>query len=223
MIRDMRRDKSFQPGKRKAVYIAPMRSLVSERKADWQSRFRSLGLRTVELSGDSIEKEGMGYMQKVSESDIIITTPEKLDSVSRRFTAESKSLLASITLLMVDEIHLLADDRGAVLESIVTRIKRLSQHDEVQNMPVANLRIIAASATLPNLNDIATWLSTPLNKCEPFAFGEEYRPCPLQLHVHGVSSFRNNDFLFDKNIHKELPDIVRMHNDGRPSLVFCNT
>ena len=91
-----------------------MRSLVAERKKDWQQRFRTLGLRVVELSGDSFEKEGAAYMEKVHESDIIITTPEKLDAVSRRFTADSKALLASVTLLMVDEIHLLADDRGAV-------------------------------------------------------------------------------------------------------------
>lgn len=114
LIRDMRKEGSFQPGRTKAVYIAPMRSLVAERKKDWQQRFRTLGLRVVELSGDSFEKEGAAYMEKVHESDIIITTPEKLDAVSRRFTADSKALLASVTLLMVDEIHLLADDRGAV-------------------------------------------------------------------------------------------------------------
>ena len=62
-----------------------------------------------------------------------------------------------------------------VLESIVTRIKRLSQMPEVQTMPVSKLRIIAASATLPNLHDIAAWLSTPTRKCKQFAFGEEYR------------------------------------------------
>lgn len=46
---------------------------------------------------------------------------------------------------------------------------------EVQTMPVSKLRIIAASATLPNLHDIAAWLSTPTRKCKQFAFGEEYR------------------------------------------------
>tara|TARA_B100000780_G_scaffold176937_1_gene124041 strand:+ start:236 stop:784 length:549 start_codon:yes stop_codon:yes gene_type:complete len=41
--------------------------------------------------------------------------------------------------------------------------------------------------------------------------------------VHGMSGFYNNEFLFDKNITKELPSVVFHHNDGRPSLVFCST
>ena len=43
------------------------------------------------------------------------------------------------------------------------------------------------------------------------------------LHVRGVRSFRNNDFLFDKNICKELPPIIFQYSDGKPSLVFCAT
>lgn len=43
MIRNMKQDGTFSPGARKAVYIAPMRSLVSERKTDWERRFRQLG------------------------------------------------------------------------------------------------------------------------------------------------------------------------------------
>ena len=38
-----------------------------------------------------------------------------------------------------------------------------------------------------------------------------------------MSGFYNNEFLFDKNITKELPSVVFHHNDGRPSLVFCST
>jgi|TARA_B110000091_G_scaffold73906_1_gene81413 ATP-dependent DNA helicase HFM1/MER3 len=43
MIRNMKQNGSFVPGARKAVYIAPMRSLVAERKTDWERRFRQLG------------------------------------------------------------------------------------------------------------------------------------------------------------------------------------
>ena len=146
-------------------------------------------------------------MKKVQESDIIITTPEKLDAVSRRFTTDSKALLGSIGLLMIDEIHLLADDRGAVLESIVTRIKRLSLSVEVEHLPVASLRIVAASATLPNINDIASWLTTSKKKCVSYSFGPEYRPCPLTLKIHAVRAW-GSDFMFDKHLTKELPPVV---------------
>jgi replicative superfamily II helicase len=222
-IRVMRKEGQYRPGRKKAVYIAPMRSLVAERKTDWSKRFRTLGLRVCELSGDSLEKDGLRYMKNVHNCDIIITTPEKLDSVSRRFTADSKSLLGSISLLMIDEIHLLADDRGAVLESIITRIKRLSLSEECQLLPIASLRIVAASATFPNLNDIAKWLTTTKKKCSTFSFGPEYRPCPLTLEVFAKDQHNMADFIFDKNLTQELPPIIFNYNNGRPTLVFCSS
>lgn len=46
---------------------------------------------------------------------------------------------------------------------------------------IGNLRFIALSATLPNLDDIAKWLNvknTGLKK-----FGDEYRPIKLEKYV----------------------------------------
>lgn len=51
-----------------------------------------------------------------------------------------------------DEIHLLHDDRGPVLESLVARTIRnveLTQED---------VRLLGLSATLPNYEDVATCL-----------------------------------------------------------------
>lgn len=53
---------------------------------------------------------------------------------------------------MQDEIHLLHDDRGPVLESLVARTIRnveLTQED---------VRLLGLSATLPNYEDVATCL-----------------------------------------------------------------
>lgn len=63
----------------KAVYIAPLKALVRERVDDWIERMeRRLGKRVVELTGDSSPD-----IRAIDKADIIVTTPEKWDGISR--------------------------------------------------------------------------------------------------------------------------------------------
>ena len=68
-----------QPGLTKAVYVAPMRALVQEKMRSWGIRFKGLGINLFEMTGDT-DYVGKG----VSEADVILTTPEKFDAVTRR-------------------------------------------------------------------------------------------------------------------------------------------
>lgn len=56
------------------------------------------------------------------------------------------------SLLSQDEIHLLHDDRGPVLEALVARAIRNIE------MTQEEVRLIGLSATLPNYEDVATFL-----------------------------------------------------------------
>lgn len=69
----------------KVVYIAPTKSLCSERARDWKTKFGRLGLGwgVVELTGDS--RAGAGSLKDVGEARIIVTTPEKWDAMTRRW------------------------------------------------------------------------------------------------------------------------------------------
>jgi activating signal cointegrator complex subunit 3 len=51
-----------------------------------------------------------------------VTTPEKWDVVTRK--GGDGSLASMVGLIIIDEIHLLADVRGAVIETIVARTHR---------------------------------------------------------------------------------------------------
>lgn len=57
-----------------------------------------------------------------------------------------------VKLLIIDEVHLLHEDRGAVIESIVARTLR--QVESSQSL----IRIVGLSATLPNYVDVADFL-----------------------------------------------------------------
>ena len=63
----------------KAVYIAPLKALVRERVDDWRRKFeKTLGKKVVELTGDTSPD-----IRAIERADVIVTTPEKWDGISR--------------------------------------------------------------------------------------------------------------------------------------------
>ena len=71
-----------------------------------------LGVQCKELTGD------MQLTKKeIEETHIIVTTPEKWDV----FTRKKNEVAETLKLLIIDEIHLLNDERGPVLECLVSR------------------------------------------------------------------------------------------------------
>lgn len=101
----------------KAVYVAPMKALVQEIVGDFNSRLNAFGIKVGELTGDSQMTK-----QQIAETQIIITTPEKWDVITRKSSDTSYTNFAR--LLIIDEIHLLHSERGPVLESIIARTVR---------------------------------------------------------------------------------------------------
>lgn len=176
---------SMRDGNYKIVYQAPTKALCSERLADWQAKFGSLDLQCAELTGDT----GANQMRNVQAADIIITTPEKWDSITRRWKDHVK-LMRLVKLFLIDEVHILKESRGATLEAVVSRMKSTG----------SSVRFVALSATVPNSEDVAVWLGKDsLHSNLPAhreVFGEEFRPVQLQKVVYGYP-VRSNDFVFD--------------------------
>lgn len=79
---------------------------------------------------------------EIAETQIIVTTPEKWDVVTRKPTGEgdlasvrlsfhsswrtnaTEQPLQKLKLLIIDEVHLLNEERGPVIETIVARTLR---------------------------------------------------------------------------------------------------
>ena len=84
---------------------------------NFSKRLDSFGLKVRELTGDmNLTKS------EIEETQIIVTTPEKWDIITRK--SGDRVYTQLVKLLIIDEIHLLHDDRGPVLESIVARTVR---------------------------------------------------------------------------------------------------
>ncbi len=91
------------------------------------------------------------------------------------------SLSLLVRLLIIDEVHLLHDDRGSVIETIVARTLR--QVESSQKM----IRIVGLSATLPNYVDVARFLNVnPYTGL--FFFDGRFRPVPLEQTFIGIKA-----------------------------------
>ena len=117
--------KSLSQDEFKIVYIAPMKALVQEICGSFSKRLKPYGITVAELTGDQQLSK-----QQISETQIIITTPEKWDVVTRK--SGHRAFTSLVKLIIIDEIHLLHDDRGPVLETLVARtIRQVEQTQEL--------------------------------------------------------------------------------------------
>ncbi|CAF1258343.1 unnamed protein product, partial [Didymodactylos carnosus] len=183
-------DGSINTDEFKMIYIAPMRSLVQEVVGNFTMRLNPYGVKVAELTGDhQLSKE------QINETQLIVCTPEKWDIVTRKGGERAYTQL--VRLIIVDEIHLLHDDRGPVLEAVIARTIRTigTTHDEV--------RFVGLSATLPNYEDIATFLC--VKKEGLFHFNNSYRPVPLEQQYIGITEKKAikrfqimNDLVYEK-------------------------
>ncbi|KAJ3381340.1 Sec63, partial [Chytriomyces hyalinus] len=173
----------------KIVYIAPTKALCSERAQDWKKKFRTLGVSYGELTGDTDSSS----VREVQQINIIVTTPEKWDSMTRRWR-DYKHLMALVQLILIDDVHLLNEpQRGGVLEEIGSRMRTVNaevigsiigKDKFTSTVPVNEsshfLRILAISATMPNIADIAVWLKDARGRnAEIKLFGDEFQPVKL--------------------------------------------
>lgn len=157
----------------KIVYIAPMRSLVQEMVGSFGKRLAPFGLKVGELTGDhQLSRE------EITQTQVIVCTPEKWDIITRK--AGDRTYTQLVKLMIFDEIHLLHDDRGPVLEALVARTIRTVESTQ------EDLRLVGLSATLPNYEDVATFLRVR-PKTGLYFFDNSFRPVPLEQQYVGIT------------------------------------
>ncbi len=142
--------------KKKATIIVPLKALANQFYREFNLKYSKLF--KIEMATDDIENEKYNY-----KCDLLILTCEKFDSLIRH----NLKFISEISLLIIDEIHLLTDEtRGPTLEIILSLILTKFK----------NLRIIGLSATIGNPEELAKWLCCDLIK-------DNFRPTILEHHI----------------------------------------
>jgi helicase len=191
--------------KGKIVYLSPLRALAAEKFSEFK-KFESIDFGRkikVQISTGDYESLDKG----LEKSDVLILTNEKMDSIIRH----GPEWIEDIGLVIADEVHLIGDqDRGQTLEVVLTKLK-LSE---------SKPQILALSATITNVDELAEWL-----ECE--VVENEWRPVPLYEGVYDGGSVIMNDgreFEVEASIRGKPVDLgVESVKQGGQSLLFAET
>jgi helicase len=188
----------------RCLYVVPLRALASEKYEDFKEKYQKLGVNVGIATGDFDLPST--YLSKYQ---ILIATSEKVDSLLR---FRAKWLLESLSVVVLDEIHLLDDEgRGPTLEILTSRLKQLNPKTQ----------ILALSATIANAKDIAGWLNAE-------SITSSWRPVTLKEGIFYNEKIRFADGSY-KNIEEydlveDLPRLVKdILKENGQVLVFVNS
>lgn len=193
----------------RVVYIAPLEALAKERYRDWERKFGKDGIkmRVVELTGEATTD-----LKLLEKGQIIISTPEKWDALSRRW--KQRKPVQQVSLFIVDELHLIGGQGGPVLEVIVSRMRYIAS--QVEN----KIRIVALSTSLANAKDLGEWIGATSHGL--FNFPPGVRPVPLEVHIQGVD-IANFEARMQAMTKPTYTAIVQLAKNEKPALVFVPT
>jgi helicase len=190
----------------KVLYLVPLRALASEKYENFQaySKLTKRDGREIRVGMSTGDLDSRTSW--LADYDIVVTTNEKCDSLLRH----RSPWMEDVSLVIADEIHLIGNDRGPTLEVALARLRQL--------MP--DLQILALSATIRNVDEVAEWLKAEWIETD-------WRPVPLK---EGVA--HNNRIIFNDGSIKGLKPLNRLDPiniamnsvlDGGQSLIFVES
>ena len=191
----------------KVIYLAPLRALANE-KFDEFKKYTTLtkanGKRvSIGISTGDFDSSDP-WLEKY---DVIVTTNEKADSLLRH----RAKWMDQISLVVADEVHLLNEaERGPTLEIVLGDFMQINPETQ----------ILALSATINNVDEIAAWLKAGY-------VVTEWRPVTLKEGVllNDEIQYKDGDA---KKIEKKTKNAVinialNTVKTGGQALVFAST
>ena len=182
----------LRKNKKKMLFLCPLRSLAIEKYTDWTNAdYHFSDLKVGIFTGDFKDSADSNNIENF---DIIIMTSEMLNHKIRN--SKKLTWVDQIGTLIIDESHLLTvEGRGDHLEAAIINFSKLNQ----------NARFVFLSATLPNVNDVAQWLSTSINGKDTYVLKSDYRPCPLKIHICKY----DDDSPVRSSVHELVDDVCK--------------
>jgi helicase len=191
----------------KTIYLTPLRALASEKYQEFKkyTSIRKPNGRRIRIgisTGDYDSTDA--WLERY---DIIVTTNEKADSLLRH----RAKWMDEISLVVADEVHLLNDgERGPTLEVVLARLMQVNP----------DMQVLALSATINNVEEIAEWLKAGY-------VTTEWRPIQLNEGVvlHEEIQFKDGDArkIEKRSRNSAINLALNTIKSGGQALIFANT
>nr|XP_048278394.1 DNA polymerase theta isoform X1 [Myodes glareolus] len=194
--------------RKKALFILPFVSVAKEKKCYLQSLFQEVGIKVDGYMGSTSPS------RRFSSLDIAVCTIERANGLINRLIEENKMDL--LGMVVVDELHMLGDPhRGYLLELLLTKIcfvarKSVSRQADADSALSNAVQIVGMSATLPNLQLVASWLNAEL-------YRTDFRPVPL------LESIKIGDSIYDSSMKlvREFQPLLQVKGDEDHIVSLC--
>ena len=171
--------------RKKALLILPYVCLVIEIEDSLEKLFEPTGSEVQSFYGSK------GRIPLSSSPFVGVATIEKGNIIINSLIEENR--LLELALVVIDEIHMISEvgngmNRGAIIESMICKLKEFAPH----------VQIIGMSATIPNAEQIATFMQAQYKSYQ-------FRPVKLETRLQVRSSLLNTEFLQIKALHSPDP------------------
>ena len=196
----------------KGMFLVPLRSLARQNYNSWTDKdYHFNDLKVSICTGDfRLTKE---RMKELADANLIIMTYEMLSARCRNYSSEQNDFLKQIGTLVIDESHNLgAKNRGAHLEVGLMKFTSIN----------SNARLILLSATMPNIEEIADWVSYSLTQKNTFMLRSKYRPVPLTVHYEAYDDSVNRYYIIEQEKINKALEIVEWYKDDK-FIVFSHS
>lgn len=191
----------------RSVYMVSEEAAADLIYQEWHQKFgQLLGLKLVKLTGETAMD-----LKLIAKGQIIITTADKWDVLSRRW--KQRKNVQNIHLFIVDELQLIGGENGPVVEIVCSRMRYISSQIERQ------IRILALSASLSDYRDVAQWLGCNANAT--FNFHPSVRPVPLELHIQGFNMTHNASRIAAMS--KPVYNAITKYSPHKPVIIFVTS
>lgn len=206
-LRVLRFKKTSQ--KQKIVFITPIESLAHLKYHDWKERIgENLQKRVLLLNDHTLFDDDL-----FNQSDIIVSSAEKFYIWMTK--TSSIQILQNISLVILDDLHLMSEKKGSSLELIIARLN----HVKLINTRI-RCRYVGISNTVANAQDLANWLNVKKNGVYNF---HPATARPIQLEIH-ISSFPERHYSPRMStMNKPIFKAILTHSPTEPVLIFVSS
>ncbi|MFC1508124.1 DEAD/DEAH box helicase [Candidatus Omnitrophota bacterium] len=175
----------------RVIYTAPIKALSNQKFRDFQENFPDkIGILTGDVSINPF-------------APILIMTTE----IFRNKVLEEESNLGNYSWIIFDEIHYLDDfERGSVWEESLIFLPN-------------HMKMLALSATIPNIDEMSSWLQS-IHKKPLKIVKESKRPVPLHFFYHVGGEILDNLHKVNSTFYKKRSFQHRHRSPNKPTLLI---
>jgi len=207
-------------GKRKVIEVGDVEYWHTEEEIlETVERYAEIGYECLYLTNKDVEKGVAHVDEKISY--FLNNHSSKIIEVKKW----GRGGIDYVYDLEIEDYHNYFADDVLVSNCHLLTVGGRGDHLEVGLMKFSEIspecRMVFLSATMPNVAEIAEWVSYSLTGRDTYLLQSEYRPCPLDIHWETYEHKKYYNYNEDSKIKKCL-EIIEEHDEDH-FLVFAHT